>query len=134
MGRTGITYHQVSNAIATIQGKQKNPTVDAIREELGTGSRSTIAKYFQVWKTKNGFKNTTDAGIPNELQNLIQSLWGKIQLDAEKKIETHRLEADEEIGNVKDQFKYTEDQYRTLLSEKNKLYAKLKFIQQAEKV
>ena len=53
MGRNGITLLDVSNAIATIQGKQKNPTVDTIREELGTGSRSTIAKYFQEWKTKN---------------------------------------------------------------------------------
>jgi len=101
MGRTGITYSDVSNAIATIQGNQKNPTVDSIREELGTGSRSTIAKYFSEWKTKNGVKNTTDNGIPNELQNLIQALWGKIQSDADQKIEAHQIESDAQILQAK---------------------------------
>ncbi len=103
MGRTGITYLDVADAIATIQGKQKNPTVDSIREELGTGSRNTIAKHLLDWKSKNGIKNTTDTGIPNELQNLIQSLWGKIQSDADKKIEMHQLEANEEISDIKNQ-------------------------------
>lgn len=114
MGRTGITYHEVANAIATIQGKQKNPTVDAIREELGTGSRTTIAKYFLEWKTKNGARNTTETGIPTELQNLIQSLWEKIQSDADRKIEAHQVEADEEIGNVKNQLSQIQHQ-NTLL-------------------
>jgi len=41
MGRIGITYQDVAKAIPTLQGQQKNPTVDNIRELLGTGSKST---------------------------------------------------------------------------------------------
>jgi hypothetical protein len=37
MSRIGITFEEVKKAIAELQGKQKNPTVDAIREILGTG-------------------------------------------------------------------------------------------------
>lgn len=125
MGRTGITYLDVSNAIASIQGKQKNPTVDTIREALGTGSRSTIAKYFQEWKTKNGVKNTTDTGIPTELQNLIQGLWEKVQSDAEKKIEVYCIEADEKINNVKNQLSQTQSQNTLLHTEITALTEKL---------
>lgn len=116
-GRTGITYHEVANAIATIQGKQKNPTVDAIRIELGTGSRSTIAKYFQEWKTKNGAKNVTETGIPNELQNLIQALWEKTQSDAEKRIEAHQAEVDAQINEAKNSVTLTQQQNTLLHSE-----------------
>lgn len=110
MGRTGISYLDVSNAIATIQGHQKNPTVDSIREELGTGSRSTIAKYFTEWKSKNGVKNTTESGIPTELQNLIQGLWEKVQSDADQKIQTHQEEANAEILDAKNQLAQIQQQ------------------------
>ncbi|MCX7121757.1 MAG: DNA-binding protein [Gammaproteobacteria bacterium] len=125
MGRTGITYLDVSNAISTIQGNQKNPTVDAIREELKTGSRSTIAKYFQEWKTKNGVKNVTDTGIPNELQNLIQALWEKIQSDADKRIEEHQAKANAEINEAKNSIALTQNQNALLHDEIKKLSEKL---------
>jgi hypothetical protein len=47
MSRIGITFEEVKKAIAELQGKQKNPTVDAIREILGTG---------HLWRTS--FKPT----------------------------------------------------------------------------
>lgn len=125
MGRPGITYLDVAGAIATLQGKQKNPTVDSIREELGTGSRNTIAKHLLDWKSKNGIKNTTDTGIPTELQNLIQSLWGKIQSDADDKIKQHQIEANEEISGVKSQLAQTQQQNALLHSEITALTDKL---------
>lgn len=125
MGRPGITYLDVASAIATLQGKQKNPTVDSIREELGTGSRNTIAKHLLDWKSKNGIKNTTDSGIPIELQNLIQSLWGKIQSDADHKIERHQIEANEEISSVKNQLVQIQQQNALLHSEITALTDKL---------
>ena len=53
MARIGITYHDVTRAIATLQTLQKNPTVDHIREILGTGSKSTIARFLREWKAKH---------------------------------------------------------------------------------
>lgn len=125
MGRAGITYSDVSNAIATIQGRQKNPTVDAIREVLGTGSRSTIAKYFLEWKSKNGIKNTNESGIPNELQNLIQGLWEKLQSDADQTIDAHQLQADTEILNAKNQLAQIQQQNALLHTDVQTLNQKL---------
>ncbi len=125
MARTGITYHDVANAIATLQGRQKNPTIDTIREELGTGSKSTIAKFMQQYKSKNGITNTNEMGIPNELQQLIRGLWEKIQSDADTKIEKHRLEADGEILDAKNAATQTELQNAVLHSDIKTLSEKL---------
>lgn len=125
MARTGITYHDVANAIATLQGRQKNPTIDTIREELGTGSKSTIAKFMQEYKTKNGITNTNEMGIPNELQQLIRGLWEKIQSDANVKIEKHQLEADTEINDAKNSVALTQQQNALLHSEIKTLSEKL---------
>ena len=42
MSRTGITYQEVIEAITKLQERGKIPTVDRIRNQLGTGSNRTI--------------------------------------------------------------------------------------------
>ncbi len=125
MARTGITYHEVANAIATLQGMQKNPTVDNIRDELGTGSKSTIARLLREWKSKNGMTNTNEEGIPNELQQLIRGLWEKTQSDADEKIKTHQLEADAQISEAKNNVALTQQQNALLHAEIKTLSDKL---------
>ncbi len=43
MARAGVTYYDVAKAAETIKTGGQEPTVDRVREQLGTGSRSTIA-------------------------------------------------------------------------------------------
>ena len=38
MARTGVTYLEVAQAASTIQHQGSNPTIDAVRQVLGTGS------------------------------------------------------------------------------------------------
>lgn len=45
MTRAGVTFTEVEEAAQYLQGLGKNPTVDAIRERLGTGSRTTLAEH-----------------------------------------------------------------------------------------
>ncbi len=55
MARGGVTFTEVNVAAQYLQGLGKNPTVDAIREHLGTGSRTTLfneagkIKFSQGW-------------------------------------------------------------------------------------
>lgn len=69
----------------------------------------------------------------------------KIQCDAKEseiKTKDHTISeikishgiAENKIAMLENQSKYAEHQYQMLLSEKNKLYAKLSFIQKTEKV
>jgi plasmid replication DNA-binding protein KfrA len=46
MGRTGVTLHEVEKAVLQLQGRGKNPSVDAVREVIGTGSKSTLSLRF----------------------------------------------------------------------------------------
>ena len=43
MARAGVTYHDVAKAAEAIKSQRQEPTVDRVREHLGTGSKSTIA-------------------------------------------------------------------------------------------
>jgi len=42
MARAGITYQDVANAAQRVRQRGDEPTVDRVRSELGTGSRSTL--------------------------------------------------------------------------------------------
>ena len=43
MARAGVTYHDVAKAAEAIKTQGQEPTVDRVREHMGTGSKSTIA-------------------------------------------------------------------------------------------
>src|SRR3990167_3938493 len=103
MGRIGITYHEVAKAISTLQGQQKNPTVDHIREILGTGSKSTIARFLRERKSKNGLQNDDDGALPSDLINLVKGLWGALQEKADNQSAESMKECDEKIVQMQRQ-------------------------------
>ena len=69
MGRLGIGYKDVERAINEILAKDLNPTVDRIRELLGTGSKTTIVNHLKSWRTN---KIVGGGSIPKFL-SLIRS-------------------------------------------------------------
>jgi chromosome segregation ATPase len=103
MGRIGITYQEVAKAISTLQSQQKNPTVDHIREILGTGSKSTIARFLREWKSKNGLQNDDDGALPSDLINLVKGLWGALQEKADNQSAQSIKECDEKIAQMQQQ-------------------------------
>lgn len=50
MGRLGIAYSDVATAAEQLKKQKLNPTVDAVRSALGTGSKSTIVPYLKRWR------------------------------------------------------------------------------------
>lgn len=53
MARKGITYDQVSNAASAIKARGVEPTIQAVRLELGgEGSYSTISQHLAKWRTE----------------------------------------------------------------------------------
>lgn len=83
MGRAGITLLDVTKAALQLQGRGKTPTVDGIREILGTGSKSTIATYLRTWK----MQQTQGSGkLPQDLLALVTGLWEQLNSKAEERI------------------------------------------------
>ena len=83
MGRIGINFDDVKEKAYQLQGRGKIPTVDAIRDLLGTGSKSTIAQHLKTWKAeeKNG-----EGNLPQELLSLVTGLWDRLNAKAEQNI------------------------------------------------
>ena len=90
MGRTGITALDVADAAVKLQERGKVPTVDGVREVLGTGSKTTIASYLKAWKEGQG--SVMDSNLPPALVNTVSSLWNNLQEVADNRIQ-HELEA-----------------------------------------
>ena len=89
MGRVGISYLEVAQAATELMGKGINPTVDAVRERLGTGSKSTIGPYLKRWREQEGqgMGGNGETGLPSELASLVKGLYGRLQSEAALKIE-----------------------------------------------
>ena len=102
MGRIGVNYQDILQAIATLQGLQKTITVDNIREVLGTGSKTTIASYLRTWKTKQDSNPTQH--LPRELAALVQGLWERLQANADQQIAEHQREAHEKIKAIEQEY------------------------------
>src|SRR5690606_29317476 len=90
MARAGVTYHDVVKAAATIKTQGQEPTVDRVREHLGTGSKSTIAPLLKRWRSKKG-EATDHSGLPNDLVEVVKSLHDRLQQAADDRIEQTRL-------------------------------------------
>lgn len=100
MGRIGITFQEVKKAIAQLQGKQKNPTVDSIREILGTGSKSTIARFLREWRAQHGVHSDDEARLPSDLLAIVQGLWKTLCDKADRQIEEYRQGADSKVADM----------------------------------
>lgn len=103
MGRIGISYQDVVKAIPKLQGQQRNPTVDNIREVLGTGSKSTIARFLREWKSEYGLQNADDGTLPVELLEMLKGLWNRLQEKTDTRAAAYQKEADTKIEQIQQQ-------------------------------
>jgi DNA repair exonuclease SbcCD ATPase subunit len=95
MGRAGIYKSEVIRARERLLAQGKNPSIDAIRVELGnTGSRTTISRYLREIleeEAENGpapeKPDTSEAILA-----LVRSLAGQLESDASARLEAARAE------------------------------------------
>jgi len=116
MSRIGITYEDVAKAIPTLQGQQKNLTVDNVRGLLGTGSKSTIARLLREWKAKHGLHPDDEGKLPSDLLNFVNGLWLKIQEKADLQTQEYQHECDEKVSQLQQQL----NQHQRLQAEEQK--------------
>lgn len=99
MGRTGISPTDVTNAALQLQGRGKAPSVDGIRDILGTGSKTTIARYLNEWKATQG---EAQGKLPSALLSVVTGLWEQLQTLANERIAREALvyETDKQAGQA----------------------------------
>jgi len=99
MARSGIQYSDVQQAIDTLLARGDTPSVQRIREVLGTGSYTTISEHFRQWRIERD--NNRDVpppkGVPEAVASLAGELWKEALEAAQQALHHYREEADRQI-------------------------------------
>lgn len=61
----------------------RNPSIDAVREELGTGSKSTIHRYLKEIEEEEGGATGTRVAVSEAIQDLVGRLAARVNEEAE---------------------------------------------------
>ena len=104
MGRNGVTFHDIAEAVPKLIEQRKTPSIDNIREYLGTGSKSTIAKLLRELKAQQGLRPEDDSHLPPDLTELVKLLWDRLRQKAESQIKNERQEFEAKIAETQQQY------------------------------
>lgn len=75
MARKGITFDQVANAASAIKARGQEPTIAAVRVELGDeGSYTTISTHLAKWRADAADKVDTRALPPEVEDKMMEAL------------------------------------------------------------
>jgi SOS-response transcriptional repressor LexA len=64
----------------------RNPSIDAVREELGTGSKSTIHRYLKEIEEEEGGATGTRVAVSEAIQDLVCRLAARVNEEAEERV------------------------------------------------
>lgn len=103
MARIGIGWQEVSAAADELRSEGLEPTVDRVRERLGTGSKSTIAPLLKRWRQEQG---SADTSLPDELLQVVSSIHQRLQVLADQKV----IAAEQEFEQQRQQWQQSIDQ------------------------
>jgi chromosome segregation ATPase len=104
MARSGINYLDVAKTAEKLKNKGIIPTIDRIREILGTGSKTTLAHHLKRWKsiTPEDLEYQT---IPAGLISSVKNLHEQLKAHAQQKLEELAQRSQQEIDQLLQQLK-----------------------------
>ena len=104
MARTGINYLDVAKTAEKLKNKGIMPTIDRVREILGTGSKTTLAHHLKRWKaiTPEEIQYQT---LPTEIIQAIKSIHEQLKAHAQQKTEELAQRSQQEIDQLLQQLK-----------------------------
>lgn len=141
MARKGITFDQVMNAANAIKARGLEPTIHAVRIELGNeGSYSTISQHLAKWKTESASKVETRE-LPPEAEDAgmtaISTIWNIAVKYANQEVAAVRQEAEdtkkrlgEELSNALKEIERLEGVYEASAGQEEATAKALKAEQQ----
>jgi len=91
MARPGITQEQVYEAASELMDEGTAPTVQSVRERIGSGSYTTITPLLNQWREEHA--KSTPANVP-DIPEAVQAAFGKVwrtaSLSAQAELDTER--------------------------------------------
>lgn len=134
MARPGVTYMEVAEAAEDILGQGKTPTIEQIRQKLGTGSSTTIANHLRDWKQRLAGLDvaTIKDKLPQDLMTIVKGLWDKVIDQSQEQIgvveaqaESRIAELEQEVNKYKSNNQRWQQLFNQWMSEKKQLSSEL---------
>jgi DNA repair exonuclease SbcCD ATPase subunit len=99
MARPGIGYEEVKAAAVQLLEQGVNPSIQRVRELLGTGSNSTIGDHLKRWQQNctERPRLTLPAAVPQALTSAVESFWQVALEQAETQYQQLRAEAEQAV-------------------------------------
>ena len=96
MTRPGLNYETVKRTSLTLLSQGIAPSVQKIREVLGTGSNTTIAEHLKNWRDEYAKKtiHQLPANMPQELISVFEVLWQTAMEQAQNQLVEHKQSVD----------------------------------------
>ncbi|SDD66627.1 DNA-binding protein [Kordiimonas lacus] len=117
MARSGIDKQSVKQARQALIARGENPSIDAVRVELGnTGSKTTIHRHLRELEAEEAAKVDADAFLTDTLRNMVANLADQLQKEAQDVVDKARTDHAEQIAAL---FREIADR-ETQLSERDK--------------
>ena len=97
MARNGVTYETIKHTAVKLLSQGIAPSVQKIRETLGTGSNTTIAEHLKTWREEYASKEIhhLPTDMPKELISAIEVLWQTAMDQATNQLSTVKQELSE---------------------------------------
>jgi len=98
MARLGIDYDTVKQAAIKLLSQGEAPSVQKIRDLLGTGSNTTIAEHLKTWREEHAKKTVhyLPDGMPKELIATFEVLWQTAMEQAQNQLTVYKSSLENE--------------------------------------
>ncbi len=101
MARAGITKYSVEKARNTLISNGVNPSIDAIRVELGnTGSKTTISRYLKEIEAEESVQLEDEALLSEGIKEIIAKLASKLHHEAKELVDKSETRFKETVDNL----------------------------------
>ncbi len=97
MARAGIYKSEVLRARDKLRATGRHPSIDAVREELGTGSKSTIHRYLKEIEEEEGPATGNRVAVSEAIQDLVGRLAARVNEEAEERVTTAQARHAEQL-------------------------------------
>ena len=132
MARGGINKALVQKARQAILTRGENPSIDAVRVELGnTGSKTTIHRYLKELEDADHGRNATAMPLSEQLANLVAQLADQLKEEAKADVAQEREQLALERLDYQNQVQQAESRIQKLEGQCIDLTEQLQTTQQA---
>lgn len=99
MARSGVYKSDVMKARDSLLSQGKNPSIDAVRAELGnTGSKTTIHRYLRELEQEEGLNVGKTAAVSEAVQDLVDRLAARLHEEANTRIQATEEECNKALA------------------------------------